>query len=131
MPHLPRGNPPPPSTPPHPMGCWAGVVDIPGSCSHRVELAFVRIFAKCAIRAKIRIREYSRNAQFVNSNIRARFARTLARRTGCIKNQIKTGQTGCVAHSTPPLNCPMPMVPLQNHLPACRPWTSVSYEVVI
>eukprot|EP00966_Prymnesium_polylepis_P207947 4817010-Prymnesium_polylepis.1 len=23
------------------------------------------------------------------------------------------------------------MVPLQNHLPACRPWTSVSYEGVI
>eukprot|EP00966_Prymnesium_polylepis_P002891 65818-Prymnesium_polylepis.1 len=78
---------PPPSTPPHPMGCWAGVVDIPDSCSHRAELAFVRIFAKCEIR------------KFECS--RACRARTRARRTGC----ITTGQTkGCVAHSTPPPN---------------------------
>eukprot|EP00966_Prymnesium_polylepis_P328337 7384139-Prymnesium_polylepis.3 len=75
---------PPPSTPPHTP--W-GVGQVWWSFQAAVATGWSSLI--CA-----NIREL-RNAQFVNSNIRA----------GC----IKAGQTkGCVAHSTPPLNCPRP-----------------------
>eukprot|EP00966_Prymnesium_polylepis_P225391 5213335-Prymnesium_polylepis.1 len=66
---VPRDNPPPPSILPYPMGCWAGVVVIPGSCSHRAELAFVRIFANFEMRNS-RLRIFARL-----SRVRARDAR--------------------------------------------------------
>eukprot|EP00966_Prymnesium_polylepis_P153410 3543385-Prymnesium_polylepis.1 len=75
----------------------------------------------CPTRVCANIREL-RNKQFVNIRIH--------------ENEYARAAHGvCDTLHTTALNCPMPMVQpmvsLPSHLPACKPWMSVSYEVVI